>query len=499
VKHDQPVWRWGCLILGCGLLAVSSFRWTVPAAAWLAPVLLMRFVRGTEKGATTLWAIPLVSAARFLTIRGGWDMDLWMEIVFSVALNAPLLAALYMDRWGHRRLPGLAATLLFPSVYTALDWAIAFLPVGALFSPAAAQFPYKGILQLAGVVGIWGIGFLIAWLAPVVNSLWENRRAACPAWVYGLCLLLIVLGGGLAFAVDAPDSPTVRVAGINEPHPRDYWSVTDAGTPPEQVDALRQEMARVRDALFAKSERAASLGAKIIFWTEGAAPMAADEWDAFLYQAKEFADAHDVWLAPGVVVLRPGEYKNDNLALMVSPDRELVYRYEKTHSWYPTDSDGVVPVAETPWGRVSTVICFDLDFPSFVRQAGQAGADILLVPGYDTRAISPFHTQAGLIRGVENGCSVVRMANDSTSIAADWRGNVIGWQDTFTTADQVMVADVPSQGRRTLYAALGDLFVYADLALMGALLSWALGKGKRNRKENEETQEAWGEAERATS
>jgi len=476
MKRDKTPFLW--LLLGCVLLGISSFRWTVPAAAWMAPVLLMRFFRRTDRGYVTLWAIPLLSAARFFSMHGGWDMDLWMEIMFSVVLNAPLLIALYLDRWGCDKLPKAAATLLFPAVYVALDWAMAFLPVGALFSPAAAQFPLKGVLQLASVTGIWGIGFLIAWLAPVVNTLWEDgmREGRRAALAYGLCLSLIVLGGGLRLAVDTPVSPTVRIAGVNAAHPRDYWNITDAGTPQDAIENIRVEMAGIREALFEKSGRAANFGAKIIFWTEGAAPLANDEWDVFLSRAEDFAREHDVWLSPSAVVLREGETGNGNLALMIDPEGKLIYRYEKTHSWYPSDSDGVIQTADTPWGRVASVICFDLDFPAFVRQTGQAGVDILLVPGYDTRAISPFHTRAGLMRGVENGCSVVRMANDSTSIAADWRGNVIGWQDTFTTSDQVMVADVPTKGRRTPYGMLGDWFVYADLLLAAGLLVGIIGR-----------------------
>lgn len=477
MKKGRIFFLWA--LIGCGMLAVSSFRWTIPAAAWIAPVLLMRFFRRTT-GWMTLLSIPLSAAARFFSMHGGWDMAIWMEVMFSIVLNAPLLIALYIDRWGHGRLPKIVGSLLFPAVFVALDWTMAFLPVGALFSPAASQFPVKSVLQLASVTGIWGVSFLLSWLAPVLNNLWEDgiEKAFRPVLAYGICLSLAVLGGGLRFAIDTPVSPTVRIAGVNEYHPQDYWSVTDAGTPRASVDAIGDEMAGIREALFADSERAADFGAKIIFWTEGAAPLANDEWDTFLSQAQDFAREHDVWLAPSVVVLRVGKTKNDNLALMIDPDGELVYRYEKTNSWYPTDSDGVIPVADTPWGRVSPVICFDLDFPAFVKQAGEKDVDILLVPGYDTRAISPFHTQAGLIRGVENGCSVVRMANESTSIAADWRGNVIGWQDYFTTDDQVMVTDVPSEGRKTLYGMLGDWFAYADLVLMAVLLIGAAVRKK---------------------
>ena len=55
----------------------------------------------------------------------------------------------------------------------------------------------------------------------------------------------------------------------------------------------------------------------------------------------------------------------------------------KRPSWYPSDSDGIIPVIETPYGRLSTAICFDMDYPAQILQARDA--DIMLVPGYDTK------------------------------------------------------------------------------------------------------------------
>ena len=61
---------------------------------------------------------------------------------------------------------------------------------------------------------------------------------------------------------------------------------------------------------------------------------------------------------------------------------------------------------------------------------------------------------------MEYGFPVFRQANESTSIAADYNGNILAWQHNyFDTDDRVMMADVPVQGIRTVYGAVGDWFM----------------------------------------
>jgi len=147
------------------------------------------------------------------------------------------------------------------------------------------------------------------------------------------------------------------------------------------------------------------------------------------------------------------------------PKGEIAYTYTKTKSWYPTDSDGLIHSVDTPYGRIGGAICFDMDFPSFIHQSGKQGIDILLVPAFDWEPIKPYHTQVGLFRAVENGMSVVRQVNEGTSMAVDYQGRLLAYQDFFTTEDPIIFADVPTQGVKTPYAVLGDGFAYLSLAM----------------------------------
>jgi apolipoprotein N-acyltransferase len=485
MKRDS-VERLGSGLVGALLLFFVGWHWHVAIAVWVAAILLVRSFRMTK---TWYGAVPVLGATvlfRYLSIMGGWDMPLTMEVAFSLLVLLPLWAALYADRWVARSGRPLGKLLVFPLVYTAGDFLLGFSPVGTVFSPAVGQFGYAALAQTVSLTGLWGLTFLIGVTATTANHTWEAgfdlRKSGRPLAVLAVAFALLLAYGYGKTLLTHPSDGTVRVAGVTETHVSDYWAITDNGTPRESKAEYAPELMAMQDRLFAQSQRAADYGAQIILWTEGNAVMYEDDVDAFLERSRTFARENGVYCAFTPLVLRYGRMKNDNLVYLFGPDGETLFRYEKTISWYPTDSDGVIPSAETPWGTLSAVICFDLDFPQFVRQAHEQDVDILLVPGYDTEHISPFHTQIGRLRGVEYGFSVFRQANRSTSIATDYNGNVLASQDYFDTSDRVMIADVPVKGIWTVYGAVGDWFIVLVWAGLAAVVVLTVRDRARSRK-----------------
>jgi apolipoprotein N-acyltransferase len=496
------------LALGCAAYALIGWRWSAPVAAWIAPVFLLRFFRNQEKWYVPLVALPCLYAAFLTNMIGAWDLPLIAQIVLPAIVPLPLLLVLYVDRALAPGLTGLGSTLVFPAATVAMDYLVGFTPLGTLFSFASTQFAFTTIIQTASITGIWGISFLIAWFASVVNNAWENgfdlrpgglrpgssrpggrlaRLASSPAVLFTAVALLVLTYGSVRIATSAsgtssPSRPqTVRVAGITVEHPRNYWALLDLGTPREEVARYRQEMHRIEDRLFEQSSRAVQAGARIVFWAEGNGVVPEEDLERFISRSMDFAKTNDIYFAPGILELRYGTSMNYNEVLMFTPQGQLAFTYQKTKSWLPVDSDGQIKTVETPYGTLAAAICFDLDFPAFLRQAARAGTDIMLVPGYDSERIRPFHTEPALIRGVEGGYSVIRQVNEGTSMAADSRANVLARQDYFMTADRLMLADVPTRGNRTLYRYLGDWFAWASAALLVLLAGLAVFRGSRNR------------------
>lgn len=470
------------LVLGSAVFVFVGWRFNIALAAWLAPLFLIRYFRDGKRWYAALPAVPLLALASYVQLAGGWDLDAWMYPVFSLLRPAALLAGLFADRALHRRLPRWAATLVYPAVSLAVDYAVSFTPLGSIMAVSATQFGLPAVAQLASITGIWGIGFLSGWTAAVANLAWEERasfvraRRLVAAWA--CCLAVVLAFGGARAWLARSGSPTVRVAGVTVEHARDYWTWIDASTPRPTVEAHAAELAALQDSLFDMSAAAAAGGAKIIVWSEGNAVVTPEDRVAFAARASAFAREHGVYLAAAVLELVYGSTLSDNKVVLFAPDGSTVFTYVKTMSWYPTGSDGILRTVDTPYGRLGAAVCFDMDFPYFARAFARMGADIVLVPSFDSERIRPYHTEVGLFRAVEGGYSVVRQVSAGTSMAVDPEGRVLARQDHFATADRLMFADVPTRGVRTLYGALGDWFAWLACALAIALfvLGYATGR-----------------------
>jgi apolipoprotein N-acyltransferase len=107
-----------------------------------------------------------------------------------------------------------------------------------------------------------------------------------------------------------------------------------------------------------------------------------------------------------------------------------------------------------------------------VRQAGQSGVDILLLPYKDWASVRVQHAQMATFRAIENGMSLVRPVLSGLSTAVDPQGRTLAQVDSFTTNSPTLVTMVSTQGTATLYAWIGDAFAY--LCVVGLLWLMAL-------------------------
>jgi apolipoprotein N-acyltransferase len=75
-----------------------------------------------------------------------------------------------LDRLLARRLGGQIGTLVFPLAVTTVSYLFALVgPFGTFGNLAYTQYGNLPLLQLLSVTGIWGLDFLMSWLASLVN------------------------------------------------------------------------------------------------------------------------------------------------------------------------------------------------------------------------------------------------------------------------------------------------------------------------------------------
>jgi apolipoprotein N-acyltransferase len=177
------------------------------------------------------------------------------------------------------------------------------------------------------------------------------------------------------------------------------------------------------------------------------------------------------------------EVKADNQAVWITPDGEVKWRYLKARP-VPgaepiVDGDDIIPVDQTGFGAIASVICFDMDHPAYIRQAGRSGTDVMLVPSNDYPAIVPFHTYMASFRGIENGFSIVRAAGNGLSAAFDYQGRTLATAD-YSTTKQAMISHIPTHGVKTIYSVVGDLFAWICIVGFVTLVGLALFRPARS-------------------
>ena len=499
-------WLW--LIIGATLIAFASLQPSLPLAAWLAPVFLLRFVR-TRRARVGL---SLVALAQCVALGINWYFG--TAPTAFLAISGVIVGLLYtcgyaVDRLLAPRLRGLAQVLVFPLAMTSVDWLGSRLAgiltpflLPSLFgaaatwdSPGYTQTGNLLLLQIVALTGMWGLTFLMTFFASTVNALWENNFSWRPARAsligVGAVLAAVLLWGGARLAFFQPAQPTVRVAAIAS---RDdlFATISDVnpgdlmpGTPTQRA-SIGVSFAPIAEDLFARTVKEARAGARIITWGETGAPMLEEDMAALIERAGVVAHEEQIYLQIGVIVFRNTDHYPfmENRAILFDPTGTLVWDYHKAN---PTPGENmmvaagprVLPTVDTPYGRLATLICYDADFPDLARQAGKAGVDILLAPYKDWESVSVQHAQMATFRAIENGVWLVRPSLSGTSTIVDPQGRVLAQVSAFGSDEPTVVATIATQGTPTPYAQFGDVFAYLCLVALTMLAGLAIAQRRQ--------------------
>jgi apolipoprotein N-acyltransferase len=241
---------------------------------------------------------------------------------------------------------------------------------------------------------------------------------------------------------------------------------------------LRDGFRRVHRRLLEATIREARAGATIVMWPEASGLVFDEDEAEFLVRSQDVAREEGVYLLMGMATIRLDQARPvENKAVLIDPSGEIRWSYVKitaagAEARVNVRGTAPIPSGDTPYGRLASPICFDMDFPWIVRETGRARADLLLVPASDWREIGRIHLAMAVFRAVENGVAMVRTTRWGHSAATDPYGRILSFMDDFTARDGVMVAHVPvAAGVATVYARFGDWLGWLCVAGTGLLVA----------------------------
>ena len=461
------------LLLAFALNFVASGgKWNVPIAAWIAPIFVLRFYRHSQKPGLDfllLWlatAIPLI-----VSWNGGTFFPRLGEIGFFLAVAPIALLAVVIDRYFHVRFPDSAWMLfIFPIAATALDFFQANgSPFGTFGASAYSQRGFLIIMQIASVTGIWGITFVMSLFASTVNRFWDGNPSPLSWASAGLLVLILGLSLGRTLLPAQPEQTAV-IAGFSLPEGTLSKSLSQFKDGDEA--GFRQSMDELHTAELNQIRTLAQDGANIVVIQEGGVIGMTDQIETMIQNAGDLAKAENIY-----IVLPTFDIEQTppvNSVRIIDPNGGVVLHHIKYggNMFEGTlKGDGVLQTVDTPYGKLSAVICWDADFPAIIKQAGAQGVDLLFVPAQDWLGVKDIHAGMSTFRAVENGMTIFRQTGQGVSLVSDPYGKVLNrvdsFEDTATDFVSVQKVTVPITSVNTLDPKLGDIL--GNVMLVGLL------------------------------
>ncbi len=471
------------VVLTAGAYYVSSGLQRLWWPVWLAPLpvlLLAPRLRAWQAFTVALAAHALAALNYWSYLRHVVLFPVGLSLVMVLVPAAGFALAVVFYRGLLRKGSPWLAALAFPVTMVAAEYLFS-LSQGTYLSTGYTQLSNLPVLQLAAITGLWGISFTVnLFPAAIATLVWAPAtlrvRMAAALVAFYACVLCY----GFLRLYIAPQASDSVLVGLVETHAGQNIFPHDAQT----TIALMQEYA-------AQVQPLAARGAQFVIFPEMSAliPDSASARVDELFE-KTARDAH-VQVLLGV--LHPTDRGMYNEARLYSATGGIETIYRKHHlvpTWESRSTPGTgLSVLPQPEGKIGIEICRDMDFSDLARRYAKQQVGLVLVPAWDqgVGVDAEWHGHLSLMRGVEDGFTMVRDAKNGLLTASNDRGRILAEEPTRSDGALVtMLATVPVHHDSTLYQKWGDWFAWIDIAALVAMLAfWLVTRSLNQRSFNQ--------------
>lgn len=443
------------------------------------------FLYGVTTG-VVYFAGTLYWVTETMALHGG------MPIAVSIPIAALLVAylAIYTGVFalllgGAVRRFGMGGVWLAPLIWVATEWARATIGGGFPWVHlGASQATVAPIVQLASVVGVYGLSAFVALVSTAAAAVALSRTSSTrlAASVVGLAVIAVAIGGAVRVSRQTllAEGQPFRVGLVQGSVEQEQkWD------PRFRTDIMARYLALSRTAI--------DDGADLVIWPESSTPFSFDASALLAQPIREMAAASQTPFIIGSDQFVPGANGEPeryyNAAVLIGADGRSREWYRKMKlvpfgeyvplqsllffvgplveavSNFSAGTEAVVFDADG--ARVSVAICYESVYPWIAREFVQNGSALLATITNDAwfgRSSAAYqHFQQGALRAVEQGRFVVRAANTGISGAVDPYGRVVAatplFEPTAVTVDVRLLTD------RTIYSRTGDVVVWCSVAV----------------------------------
>lgn len=460
------------LIIGFILSTFSIGRYNISISIYIWPFCFLTYL---HKNNTKLCPLIVVSVCILVSNIFRWIgishtnilADSIMGIYFSLVNIIPFI----IDDIFYDKIPKWKNIFLFPLSVAFCEYLFSFIFIANHNIYAYALRENTQIIQICSLFGCYFLSFVTALFSSVLEysvNLYVNENTISKFIICYVIIISLIYLFGFVRLLLPEEKGTINIGasiGIsNEIYEKEG-----------SADNYFRELEEYVEYINKTIRKAKAADCKIMTYAEEAFGIENDnKTEEIMSEVIKLAKENQIYVLLPLDIGHSGT-DNTNEARLISDQGKPIYNYTKQHLVPYIESDYYVPtdevnVVNTSLGKMSVVICYDINFPYFINKLSREHIDILLVPSWDWEGIAEFHSYEFRYRAIENGFNAIKNTANGNTISLDYKGRVLSYFISKDSDDYFLINTINNKGVKTLYSYIGIFFNYLYLLAIICIL-----------------------------
>ena len=478
--NEYKIWY---LIIGFITSIFSIGQFNFPLFIYIWPYCFLSYL---HKMNSKLIPLLIVSGCLIISnmIRwlGATDMgvlyDFGIGIYFSIINIIPFI----IDDLLYNKITKWSSIFIFPLSVTSIEFIFAFIPLGNFNIYAYAIRDNIHMIQISEWFGCYFISFSLALFASILDhslELYKSKKIISKfVYFYIILYLFIVIFGSIRLLCHENQSKITIASVLGMSNCLYVNKQNNTLSIDEYMKYIEKTIIKARNS-----------EVKILLYSEEAFAIYENDKDEIISRTANLAKENNIFVVLSLDVEYDINY-NKNEAILISDEGKILYNYQKQHLIPIVEEDYYEDLTEiktidTKLGKIGVAICYDVIFSDYINSLSRKGLDILLMPSWDWKGITEFHSVDLRFRAIENGINIVKSTANGIVLSFDYKGRYLSYYKQYECKDFFVISNVNKKGIKTLYLYIGICFNYFYMAALVIVIGIGLYIKHKEKGKNE--------------
>ena len=460
------------LIFGTILCIFSIGKLNIPITIYIWPFCFLQYLHINDKNKlkALLKVYFFILIANLIRWIGSSNLNLANDFLAGFYFSINTIIPYSIDIYFYNRVPKWKNIFIFPLSISFTEYILSFFPISNNNLYAYSQLDNIPFLQIISLFGTFFLSFIITLFSSIlvysVNVYLVEKKISKFLYYYIILYIIINIFGGiyLLLPYNKETIKAVSVMGISQP----YYIRHEKDILPLNVyyDYINNTMKKAKD-----------INADFISYAERAFAINEEDKDKIVNTVLNYIKNYKI----NTLLSLDIRYKMDkirnkeNMNIFINSNGKILYEYTK-HNLIPIVEFDYIPsknplkVLNTPMGKISTVICYDINYPIFINSLSKKHFDMLIVPSWDYPGVAEFQSKEARYKAIEGGFNLIKNTANGVVIASDYKGRIITYYSVENAKDYFIVSELYKHGIKTLYSYIGRYFNIIYLLALIAII-----------------------------